>query len=103
LIERWFASGTFSNSYIQCSTNCPPPTVANPTINYNHMPGAFYLDIGATYSLFDNGVLYAKINNVANVAPPPAPGAAGPSNGVNNTIYDVIGRMFYVGVRFRTP
>jgi outer membrane receptor protein involved in Fe transport len=104
LMQRWFASGTFSNNYIVCQPgSCPAPTIQNPTINYNHMPGAFYLDIGASYNLFENGQLDAKINNIGNVSPPPAPGAAGPSNGVNSTIYDVIGRMYYVGVRFQTP
>jgi hypothetical protein len=42
LIQRWFNAGTFANNYIVCQApNCPAPTVANPTINYNHMPGAF--------------------------------------------------------------
>lgn len=101
LTERWLADGTFSNSYIQCTTNCPLPTVANPTINFNHMPGVFYVDFGASYNLSDRLALYAKVNNLANIPPPVAPTATGPSNGVNNTLYDVIGRMYYLGFRYR--
>jgi outer membrane receptor protein involved in Fe transport len=49
--ERWFTNGVVGNQYIECQPGtCPVSTTASPTINDNHMPGAFYLDIGGSYS-----------------------------------------------------
>jgi outer membrane receptor protein involved in Fe transport len=94
-MQRWFNAGTFANNYIVCQApNCPVPTVANPTINYNHMPGAIYWDAYLSYNISERGEVYGKVNNIANLGPPPSGG------GVNGTIYDVIGRMYYVGLRF---
>jgi iron complex outermembrane receptor protein len=96
LTERWFSDGVFNKSYIQCSVgSCPLPTVANPTINYNHMDGAFYLDVGASYNLSDTTTLYGKVDNVANLPP------ATSSSGVNVTLYDVVGRYYHLGVRLK--
>ena len=95
VMQRWFNAGTFANNYIVCQApNCPVPTVANPTINYNHMPGAIYWDAYLSYNISERGEVYGKVNNIANLGPPPSGG------GVNGTIYDVIGRMYYVGLRF---
>jgi len=66
-----------------------------PTINYNHMPGAIYWDAGAAFNVLEKGQVYVKVNNIANLLPPPSGG------GYNGTIYDVIGRMYYVGIRYR--
>jgi iron complex outermembrane recepter protein len=96
LFQRWFNAGTFANNYIVCQTpTCPLPTGANPTINYNHMPGAIYWDAGLSYKITEKGELYGKVNNIANLMPPPSAG------GVNVTLYDVIGRMYYIGARYR--
>jgi iron complex outermembrane recepter protein len=96
VFQRWFNAGTFANNYTVCQApNCPVATVANPTINYNHMPGAIYWDAGLSYRITDKGELYGKVNNIANLMPPPSAG------GVNVTLYDVIGRMYYVGARYK--
>ena len=68
----------FNTTYIQCTTGCPLPTANNPTINYNHMPGAFYLDLGGSYEINDKWQTYFKIDNVANVDPVPSPPVALP-------------------------
>jgi outer membrane receptor protein involved in Fe transport len=99
LIQRWFNAGTFSNNDIQCNPgSCPVQTAFQaqnyPTINYNHMPGAIYWDAGAAVNVLGTGQIYVKVNNIANLLPPPSAG------GFNGTIYDVIGRMYYVGVRY---
>ncbi len=100
LIQRWFNAGTFSNTDIVCNPgSCPPVTNANyPTINYNHMPGAIYWDAGASFNVTSAGQIYVKVNNIANLLPPPDGG--GTAN-INPTIYDVIGRMYYVGFRLK--
>ena len=99
LSQRWFNAGTFSNNDQVCKPGtCPAITSAQysafPTINYNHMPGALYWDVGVNLNFWGSkGELYGKVNNLANVAPPPSLG------GVNGTTYDVVGRMYYAGIR----
>jgi hypothetical protein len=100
LIQRWINAGTFSNNDIQCNPgSCPVQTAFQatnyPTINYNHMPGAIYWDAGAQFNVIEKGQLYVKVNNIANLLPPPA------GSLFNGQIYDVIGRMYYVGIRYR--
>ena len=95
LSQRWFNAGTFENYYVVCKEgSCPVATNNNPTINYNHMPGAIYWDAGASYNLTGKAEVYAKVNNIANLMPPPSGG------GINPTIYDVIGRMYFAGFRY---
>jgi len=102
--ERWISSGVFNFAYIQCTSGCPVPTANNPTINYNHMSGALYVDLGGSYDISDNLETYFKIDNVANVDPPPSPtfGNSPNADGSNPQLFDTIGRMFHVGVRFRS-
>jgi outer membrane receptor protein involved in Fe transport len=96
LTERWFSDGVFNKSYIVCAPGtCPVPTVANPTTNYNHMIGAFYLDIGATYNVSDSVQVYGKVENITNPAP-----ATQNSGFYNSNEYDAVGRMFRIGARF---
>lgn len=101
LTERWYADGTFTNkNTIVCAPGtCPSLTTAQlvqtPTINYNYVPAVFYLDVGANWNVSDRTQIYVKVDNVANKLPPDTGGAT-----VNNTLYDVIGRMYRIGVRF---
>jgi outer membrane receptor protein involved in Fe transport len=101
LTERWYADGRFTNkNTIVCAPGtCPVLTTAQlvqtPTINYNYVSGILYLDVGANWNVSSSTQLYAKIDNVANQLPPDTGGAT-----VNNTLYDVVGRMYRIGVRF---
>jgi iron complex outermembrane receptor protein len=99
--ERWISPGVISGNFIQCTSGCPLPTANNPTINNNRMAGAFYVDLGGSLDFSDNWQVYFKIDNVANVDPPPAPpiAAAPNSDGSNPQLFDTIGRMFHVGIR----
>ena len=92
--ERWFSAGTFANNYVVCQSACPASTVNNPTIDYNYMPGAFYVDIGGAYNITRNVTSFFKIDNLTNVSPPPNP------NFNNPALYDQIGRVYRAGVRF---
>lgn len=91
LTERIVSAGKINPNYITCQTGCPASTVQNPTTNFNHIPGAFYLDIGATYNPAKWLQIYGRIDNVANHRIPPFG---------STTIYDVIGRTFRLGARF---
>jgi outer membrane receptor protein involved in Fe transport len=96
LTERWFSDGVFNKSYIVCDPGtCPVTTIANPTTNYNHMIGAFYLDVGASYNVTDSVQVYGKVENITNPVP-----ATQNSAFFNNYLYDGVGRMFRIGARF---
>ena len=109
LTERWLGSGvtTNRNSIVCAVGTCPSaiPGTANynpnwnpiqsPTINYNAVDAMFYLDVGLNYNLSERTQLYTKVDNVTNIRPPDIG-----TQDNNQVLYDVIGRMFHVGVRF---
>lgn len=90
--ERVISDGLINPDAIECQApNCPVPTVQHPTTNFNRIPGAVYLDLGGSYQWNKSTQFYFKVDNAANVRAPPFG---------STTIYDVIGRMFRIGVRF---
>jgi iron complex outermembrane recepter protein len=105
LTERWVSAGVFGNQYIVCQSNCPiytpgsPAAVNNPTINNNHMAGALYLDLGGRYSITDSLTTFVKIDNVLNRDPVAAP-QTNTGLDVNPALYDTIGRVYRLGVRY---
>ncbi len=110
LALRTISSGVRNTDYIECNSGCPTPTTLHPTINDNTIDGAKYWDFGITYRVKNQqedgyGMdVFFKVDNVTNANPPEATAAGGItqiSNGVNPSIYDVVGRMFHAGVRFK--
>ena len=99
LTERWFSAGVFGHQYVVCQTNCPVSTVNNPTINYNTMPGALYIDLGVRYSVTDKLSTFLKIDNLFNQDPAASP-QTNTGVDINPALYDIIGRTFRLGVRY---
>jgi iron complex outermembrane receptor protein len=97
LTERWYADGVFTNkNTIVCAPGtCPAPNVQSPTINFNKVDAILYLDLGLNWNVSDKTQIYTRVENLTNIRPPDTGG-----NNVNNTLYDVVGRMYRVGVRF---
>ncbi len=94
--ERWFTDGNYGNQYVVCSAgNCPTSTAIAPTIDSNFMPGAFYLDVGGTYNFTDQVTGYFKVDNVFDRDPAKSPFNANPA------LYDIVGRIYRAGVRFK--
>jgi iron complex outermembrane recepter protein len=96
--ERWYAGGVFTanKNYVVCAPGtCPLSSIQSPTINYDSVDSIMYLDVGANWNVSDKTQLYTQIDNIANIRPPDTGG-----QNANNTLYDVIGRMYRVGVRF---
>jgi outer membrane receptor protein involved in Fe transport len=94
--ERWFSDGNYGNQYVVCAAgSCPVSTATAPTIDKNFMPGAFYLDIGGTYNIRKDVTAYFKVDNVFDRDPAKSPVYANPA------LYDIIGRIYRGGVRFR--
>ncbi|WP_375197333.1 TonB-dependent receptor plug domain-containing protein [Sphingobium sp.] len=96
LQERWFSDGVLGHQYVVCEPgSCPASTQIAPTIDQNFMPGAFYMDIGGTYNITKQVTAYFKVDNVFDRDPAKSPFF------VNPALYDVVGRMYRAGVRFR--
>ncbi|WP_374570057.1 TonB-dependent receptor plug domain-containing protein [Phenylobacterium sp.] len=108
---RGVSSGVIDNDFIECTTNCP--TVSSPqyTINDNHLDGALYFDLSASRS-FEIGNAsaegYISVKNIFNKDPvlTANPAYQGYENTLayaqtNRTLYDVLGRVFRVGLRMQ--
>lgn len=109
IIGHGVSAGVMESAYIECSSNCPVSTVANPTIDHNHIAGAVYADLSLVYRLLNrsdvrNMEVFFKVENVADRDPPPVGSIAGASfvdPGVNPLLYDTVGRTFRAGVRLQ--
>jgi iron complex outermembrane recepter protein len=97
--ERWFSDGTFGNQYVVCQTSCPLSTANNPTIDFNKMEGAFYLDIGASFEINDRLTIYGKVDNMLNKDPVASP-QTNTGLDINPALYDTLGRIYRAGIRF---
>ena len=100
--ENWISEGRHNPMYIECKPGtCPASSLQYPTIDDNHVPGIYYINMGGSYNLNDNWVLYGQVDNLMNKNPPPLyVNFQNPLNdGANTQLYDLIGRMFHVGIR----
>ncbi|MEG8021909.1 TonB-dependent receptor plug domain-containing protein [Sphingomonas aerolata] len=100
LQERWFSDGNFGNQYVVCTTACPASTANNPTIDYNTMKGAFYVDLGGSVNLSKQVSLFFKVDNMFDHDPEPAP-QTNTGLDVNPALYDTLGRIYRLGMRAR--
>lgn len=98
LSQRFISDGVYSNDWIECQTTCPVATNQRPTVDDNSMDGAIYLDIGGSYKVNDKVSAYFRVDNVLDKDPEPNP-LTGVGPGINPFLYDVLGRIFRVGVR----
>ena len=104
LTGRGISSGVFNNSFIECSTNCPPSTAARNTTDNNQIAGAFYLDAALSYQLRESTSVFLTVANVMDKDPAGVAAVQNIGNapqGINRALYDAVGRTFRVGVRFR--
>ncbi|MGE0284607.1 MAG: TonB-dependent receptor, partial [Rhizobiaceae bacterium] len=105
---RGFSSGVFNTNYIECTTGCPASTANRITIDDNQLDGALYFDFSTTYKLqFEAGEadLFLSVRNLTNRDPGIVPSGPGGSvfstNESNPALYDLMGRAYRLGVRFR--
>lgn len=107
LIGRGISSGTYDNTFVECTSACPESTATARTINTNHIDGAFYLDTSIYYDLAigsAQATAFFSISNLLDKDPPvvasgPA-GSAYATPATNQSLYDLLGRTFRVGVKF---
>ena len=108
---RGVSGGTFNNAYVVCTSACPASTSIAPTYSYNHVSGAVYFDTSFTYKFAhkDQGGLdaeaYLNIRDITNkgaVIVAQGPGGFNYANpDTNAALYDVLGRVFRAGIRFK--
>lgn len=104
LTARGFSAGEINTSYVQCSANCPASTAANMTINDNHMPGAIYFDANVSVKISPRIEAFLAVDNIANKDPyqmPYGPAIGANPISINPILYDVLGRNFRTGIRFK--
>ncbi|HZQ41085.1 MAG TPA: hypothetical protein VFA87_09830, partial [Rhizomicrobium sp.] len=95
--------GRQNTQFVVCTPgSCPASTANNPTINSNGYRGQFLLDLGGTFNMDDHWQVYGKIDNITNVDPVMIySNAPNNANAVNPALYDVVGRMYHMGVRLK--
>jgi outer membrane receptor protein involved in Fe transport len=108
LVGRGVSGGVYDNSYIVCSTDCPVSTVANRTVNRNDIAGAIYVDLQVNHEFEIAGAKTTAFLSIKNLLDTdPVLVGNGPTGNntpaypqTNRNLYDVLGRVFRVGVRF---
>ncbi|MCX7283515.1 MAG: TonB-dependent receptor [Novosphingobium sp.] len=108
-VARGVSGGVYNNNYIVCTTDCPLSTADRRTVNLNSIPGAFYFDMNASYNFEVAGVktqAFISIRNLTNKDPVLV--GNGPTGNntpaypqTNRALYDVLGRVFRMGLRIK--
>lgn len=106
-VARGVSSGVYNNNYVVCDTDCPLSTADYRTINMNKIKGAFFFDLNASYNFELGGAktqLFLAIRNIFDKDPVLV--GNGPTGNntpaypqTNRALYDVLGRVFRMGVR----
>jgi outer membrane receptor protein involved in Fe transport len=109
VMGRGISAGKYSNEYVICSTGCPVSTLANRTMNFNHIDSAFYLDTTISYDFDAYGAdsqMFLSVKNLFNNDP--ALVASGPDGNnvpaypnTNRNLYDYLGRVYRIGLRLK--
>jgi outer membrane receptor protein involved in Fe transport len=105
---RGVTSGVIANEYIECQSGCPVSTGNNPTYDNIQVAGATYFDFATTYKFGEDRQyeVFVNVRNIANKDPAiVARGPTGYPSWTNNPVsaqqYDVLGRVFRAGFRFK--
>jgi iron complex outermembrane recepter protein len=75
------------------------------TINDNTIGGIFYMDLNVAYTVPVSGDLrvFAEVQNALDRDPPTVAAAIGRTgdSSFNNALYDILGRRYTIGVKYR--
>lgn len=105
---RYISPGVISNNFIECAAgSCPTPIPAGKTtVDTNQVAGYFTSDVSLAYRFYQDGQNNAEafltIDNVLDKDPARLPQTGNAySPHTNANLYDVLGRVFRGGIRFR--
>ena len=108
LVGRGFSGGVYDNNFIECTSACPLSTPQARTINTNRIAGQWYMDASITKKIKVGGSkadLFVYVRNLLNSDPVLV--GNGPTGNntpaypmTNRNLYDVLGRVYRLGVRF---
>ncbi|MGE3334595.1 MAG: TonB-dependent receptor plug domain-containing protein [Rhodospirillaceae bacterium] len=105
LTMRHISAGVYNRQFVECTSGCPASTAQNPTINNNDVPGANYFDLSLSYQIDGDALeAFMSVENLMDKDPPQVGGSVGAAFFTGSgalTIYDIMGRQFHAGVRFR--
>ena len=88
---RFVGAGKYDNTYVE-----------GVDIDYNRVPSVTYVDTNLKYTLPDsNWAFFFSVNNLFNLKPPLDPGTGNQPRYTQNIFYDVIGRSFRIGAKFK--
>ena len=107
---RWISKGRNVATYIECKTGCPNPTGQQLTVDDNGVKSAMYIDFNTAYTMHfgekSEAELFLNVRNITNADPAIAvrgPGGSSwdfaPTPAGGN--YDILGRVFRAGVKFK--
>ncbi|MGE4063752.1 MAG: TonB-dependent receptor plug domain-containing protein [Rhodospirillaceae bacterium] len=106
---RYLSGGKVVPTWIECQTGCPVSSGLRLTVDNNHVESALFIDFNSSYKLAlgENAEteLFFNVRNIANSDPPIAARGPGGSSWdfppTNQGLYDIMGRVFRAGVKFR--
>ncbi|MGE3476327.1 MAG: TonB-dependent receptor [Rhodospirillaceae bacterium] len=105
LTMRHISDGVYNRQFVECTSGCPATTAQNPTINNNDVPGANYFDLALSYKIDGEALeAFLSVENLMDKDPPQVAGSLGAAFFTGSgalTIYDIMGRQFHAGVRFK--
>lgn len=109
LVGRGFSGGVYDNNFIECQTTCPASTAQARTINDNNIAGQWYMDASITHRFTiksSKAEVFFYVRNLLNSDPVLV--GNGPTGNntpaypqTNRNLYDVLGRVFRLGVRLQ--
>jgi hypothetical protein len=107
LTERGVSKGYINPNAVECTSGCPLSTPLNPTISHNRIKGAWLVDVSVDYDLLNrerDGMdvsLGLRVDNLLDKDPVAIPSVNYFLPPANGTLYDLMGRVFHVSLRFR--
>ena len=108
LTGRGFSDGVYSNNFFECASGCPASTPQLRTINTNRINGQWFIDASISKKVKIAGSsaeFFLYVRNLLNSDPVLV--GNGPTGNntpaypqTNRGLYDVLGRVYRMGVRF---
>ena len=109
IVGRYFNKGVLDANWVQCSSGCPASVAPALTIDNNSTPSAFYMNLAMQYKwrpMDDERELelFVNVDNLWNKQPGVVYNSGSLNfigNGFQPAAYDIMGRVYRAGLRFK--